>query len=185
MMDPRAVFGLATALSLLGCLVLSKLYVGPRLRALSRTDALTALVAPHVLLRFIGLSFLVPGVVSPELPLAFAIPAAYGDMITGVLAIVATAGLSRRAPWAQPAVWGFNIIGFTDLVFAVVQGARAGLDPGRLGAAYFVVTAVVPPLLVSHVLTFGVLVYKERRELPREDHRIAAPGRESPQGASR
>ena len=46
--------------------------------------------------RFIGLSFLVPGVVSPSLPAGFAIPAAYGDFIAGILAIVATIALVNR-----------------------------------------------------------------------------------------
>jgi hypothetical protein len=39
---------------------------------------------------------LVPGVVSPLLPLGFAIPAAYGDFIAGILAIVATIALVNR-----------------------------------------------------------------------------------------
>jgi hypothetical protein len=37
-------------------------YIWPRLRILERDDALVALVVPHAC-RFVGLSFLVPGVV--------------------------------------------------------------------------------------------------------------------------
>jgi hypothetical protein len=43
--------------------------------------------------RFVGLAFLVKGVVSPELPAAFAVPAAYGDLIAAVLALLALAAL--------------------------------------------------------------------------------------------
>jgi hypothetical protein len=44
----------------------------------------------HVLLvprafRFVGLSFLVPGVVSPPLPSDFTVPASYGDLIAAIL----------------------------------------------------------------------------------------------------
>ena len=43
--------------------------------------------------RFIGLSFLVPGVVSPDLPIAFARDAAYGDIVAAILALAALATL--------------------------------------------------------------------------------------------
>jgi hypothetical protein len=111
-------------------------------------------------LRFIGLSFLVPGVVDSSLPAAFAVPAAYGDFVAGVLAIIATVGLARRATWAVAAVWLFNTWGAADLLFAFYQGAMLRLDPGALGAAFFIVTAVVPPLLVTHALAFRVLIFK-------------------------
>jgi hypothetical protein len=112
-------------------------------------------------LRFIGLSFLVPGVVSPHLPVAFAVPAAYGDFVAGLLAIIATTALSKRASWAIPVVWLFNIWGAADLLFAFVQGARVQLDPGALGASFFIVTAIVPPLLVTHALIFQILIFRK------------------------
>jgi hypothetical protein len=111
--------------------------------------------------RFIGLSFLVPGVVSPQLPAAFAVPAAYGDFVAGLLAIVATIALSKRATWAVVVVWLFNIWGAADLIFAFVQGTRVQLDPGALGAAFFIVTAIVPPLFVTHALIFRVLIFRK------------------------
>jgi hypothetical protein len=39
--------------------------------------------------RFFGLVFLLPGFVGPNLPVGFATPAAYGDLATGLLAILA------------------------------------------------------------------------------------------------
>ena len=47
--------------------------------------------------RYIGLVFLVPTVVPPGLPDAFAKPAAYGDLVTALLAIVAL--LALRGDW--------------------------------------------------------------------------------------
>jgi hypothetical protein len=47
-------------------------------------DALRTVLLLHSF-RFIGLAFLIPGVVSPESPIAFARPAAYGDLTTAVL----------------------------------------------------------------------------------------------------
>lgn len=145
-------------MSFVSSVVFAKLYAWPRLRIIDRDHALLALVAPHMFLRFIGLSFLVPGVVSPSLPAGFAVPAAYGDFVAGILAVAATVALSRRASWAIALVWLFNIWGAADLLFAIFQGLRVQIDPGALGAAFFIPTAVVPPLLVTHVLIFRLLV---------------------------
>ena len=161
-MDPRIIFGASVLMSFVSSAVIAKLFVWPRLRNMNQYDSLTRLVAPHMFLRFVGLSFLVPGVVfSP--PAAFAVPAAYGDFVAGILAIIATVALSRRATWAIVVVWLFNIWGAADLLFAFYQGARVQLDPGTLGAAYFIVTAIVPPLLVTHGLIFRVLAFKHGR----------------------
>jgi hypothetical protein len=156
-MSPRAVFGLSVLLGLVSSSVAAVLLVEPALRTLDSRTALLWLVAPHMFLRFIGLSFLVPGVVSASLPKKWAAPAAYGDFAAGILAVVATIGLAERAGWAEIAVWVFNFLGSADLLFAFFMGARVRLEPGSLGASYFIVTAIVPCLLVSHALVFIVL----------------------------
>ncbi|MGA7931251.1 MAG: hypothetical protein WCA20_35310 [Candidatus Sulfotelmatobacter sp.] len=145
-------------MTLVSSVVIAKLYVWPWLLTMKRDSALVTLVAPHMFLRFIGLSFLVHGVVSPLLPRAFAVPAAYGDFVAGVLAIIATLALSRRASWAITAVWVFNVWGTADLLFAFYQGPRLPIHPGDLGAAFFIPTAIVPLLLVAHALIFLLLV---------------------------
>jgi hypothetical protein len=132
-------------------------YLWPRLRRLGQDYALRVLVVPHIF-RFVGLSFLVPGVVSPALPSAFAVPAAYGDIVAALLALAATVALSRHASVATPLVWIFNVWGAADLLLAFYNGARVNLDPGALGAAFYIPTAVVPPLLILHVLVFGLLI---------------------------
>ena len=157
-MNDLALFGIGAAMSLVSSAVLAKYYLWPRIRMKEREEALVPLVAPHMFLRFIGLSLLVPGVVSQQLPAGFAMPAAFGDFGAGVLAIVATVGLLKRASWAIPAVWLFNVWGTIDFLYAMSQGPRLLTDPGALGAAFYVPTAIVPPLLVTHVLIFGLLV---------------------------
>lgn len=156
-MDVRALFGLSALLSLVASCVFAKLFIWPRLQSMELRDALVPLVAPHMFFRFIGLSFLVPGVVSESLPSAFAVPAAYGDLIAGILAILATLLLTNRAAWSVGAVWFFNVWGAADLLFAVVQGPRIQVDPAWFGAAFFIPTAIVPPLLVTHALIFRLL----------------------------
>jgi hypothetical protein len=156
-MDVQALYGLSVLMSFVAFGLVTKLYIWPRLRILERDDALVPLVVPHTF-RFIGLSFLVPGVVSPSLPSAFAAPAAYGDLVAAILAVAATMALSRRASLATLLVWLFNVWGTADLLFAFYQGFRVDLDARMLGAAFFIPTVIVPALLITHGLIFWLLV---------------------------
>jgi hypothetical protein len=76
-MSSDALFGLSILMSFLAFAIVTKVYIWPRLRVMPRTEALIPLVIPHTF-RFVGLSFLIPGVVSPSLSPAFAVPVAYG-----------------------------------------------------------------------------------------------------------
>jgi len=116
-MNNVAIIGLSVVLCFIAFSIVAGNYITPRLQAWSKEDAIKALVAPHMF-RFVGLAFLMPGVVSPTLSPAFANPAAYGDLGAAVLAIIAVLGLSVRASCAMLVVWIFNIEGTTDLLFA-------------------------------------------------------------------
>lgn len=157
-MTPRMVFGISVVMSLVSAIVAAVLLAWPRLETMSLVEGLIWLIAPHMFLRFIGLSFLMPGVVSPSLPRAWAAPAAYGDLAAGILAIVATVALTTGAAWATAAAWTFNVVGAGDLLYAFYKGPRERLEPGGLGAAFYIVTAIVPPLLVTHALIFMLLI---------------------------
>ena len=106
--------------------------------------------------RFIGLAFLVPGVVAPDLPPAFAHSAAYGDIIAAVLALLALISL----PSASGVViaWIFSLWGTADLFNAFYQANHAGLMAGQLGATYFIPTFIVPLLLITHGLGLRILL---------------------------
>ena len=161
-MNALAIFGISALMSTISWGIVAKLYVWPRLQSVERNRALAMLVAPHMF-RFVGLSFLVTGVVSSSLPAAFAVPAAYGDFVAGVLAIIAAVALWQRASWAITTAWAFNLWGTADLLLAFYDGPHSGLQPGALGATFFLVTAIVPALLISHALIFGLLVRPELR----------------------
>ncbi len=156
-MDIRALFGLSIIMSFVAFGLVTKLYIWPRLRILGRDNALIALVVPHAF-RFIGLSFLVPGVVSAALPRAFAAPAAYGDLVATILAVGTSIALSRRASLAIVLVWVFNIWGTADLLFAFYHALSIQLDARMLGAAFFIPTVAVPPYLIMHGLIFRLVI---------------------------
>ncbi len=135
--------------------IVAKRYIWPKLRLLRRSEALRPLLILHSF-RFIGLAFLVPGVVSPELPSAFAYSAAYGDLVAATLALLSLVSLPRRA--GIVIAWIFNLWGLADLLNAFYQANDAGLVAGQLGATYFIPTLVVPLLLITHGLVFRILL---------------------------
>jgi hypothetical protein len=95
-MASGALFGLSVLMSFISFGLVTKLYVWPKVQAMPAEEALILLVIPHTF-RFVGLSFLVPGVVSSSLSSAFALPAGYGDLIAAVLAVISIFGLTAHA----------------------------------------------------------------------------------------
>ena len=148
-------FFVSIAFSLIAWGIVVARYIWPELRLRPRAEALRPLLMLHSF-RFIGLAFLIPGVVSPDLPSAFARWAAYGDIIAAMLAWLSLLLLPSAAGVA--AAWIFNIWGFADLLNAFYQANHAGLLAGQLGAAYFLPTLVVPLLLITHALAFRILL---------------------------
>jgi hypothetical protein len=160
-MNAHAVLGLSVLMSFVAFGIVTSLYIWPRVRRMGRDEALVGLLAPHAF-RFVGLSFLVPGVVAPTLPHGFAAPAAYGDLIAALLSMAAIFSLRRHASFAIPLVWLFNLWGAADLLNAIYQGQIGySIGPGALGASFYIPTAVVPPLLVIHGLIFRLLLSRK------------------------
>ena len=154
-MLPQLAFFGSIAFSLIAWAIVTARYISPQLRHRQRSDALRPLLILHSF-RFIGLAFLVPGVVSPDLPPAFATSAAFGDIVAATLALLSL--LSLRSAAGVLVVWIFNIWGLLDLVNAFYQANATGLLPGQFGATYFIPTLIVPLLLMTHGLAFRVLL---------------------------
>ena len=160
-----ALFGITVAFSLVVWGLVARQYFWPALRGRERADALRPILFLHSF-RFMGLSFLIPGVVSADLPASFARPVAYGDLATAVLALLALTMLSSKG--AALPVWVFNIVGTVDLLNAYYQGSRISIAnaPGVMGAAYVIPTLVVPLLLVTHVLVFRIMLRPQTAVIP-------------------
>ena len=148
-------FFVSIAFSLVVWGIVAAQYIWPHLRARQQADALRPLLTLHSF-RFVGLAFLVPGVVSPDLPAAFAHSAAYGDIVAAILALLSLLLLSRGV--GTVVAWTFNLWGLVDLLNAFYQGNHAGLLAGQLGATYFIPTLIVPLLLITHGLIFRILL---------------------------
>jgi len=169
MQSQLAFFG-SIAFSFIAWGIVTARYIWPELRLRQRAEALRPLLILHSF-RFIGLAFLVPGVVAPDLPSAFAHSAAYGDIIAAILAVLALTAL----PSASGVViaWIFSFWGTADLFNAFYQANHAGLMAGQLGATYFIPTFIVPLLLITHGLGFRILLQHQNVSAVQENRHLA------------
>ena len=163
-------FFVSIAFSLIAWGIVAARYIWPELSIRPRVEALRPLLVLHSF-RFIGLAFLVPGVVSPDLPTAFAHSAAYGDMIAAILALLSLVLLPSSVGVA--ATWIFNLWGAADILNAFYQANHSGLLPGQLGATYFLPTVIVPLLLVTHGLAFRILLQHQPEPAMQESRHLA------------
>ena len=169
-MLPQLIFFASVAFSFVAWGIVAARYIWPKLRGLERTEALRPILILHSF-RFFGLVFLVPGVVSPDLPSAFARPTAYGDFIAAILALLALLTLSSRA--GSFLAWIFNIWGAVDLLNAFYQGNHARLLAGQLGATYVIPTLIVPLLLITHGLAFRILLQHQQESAMQQSRHLA------------
>ena len=163
-------FFMSIAFSFIAWGIVTAQYVWPELRVRQRADALRPLLILHSF-RFLGLAFLVPGVVSPDLPSTFAYSAAYGDIIAAILALLSLILLPSAA--GVVVAWVFSIWGSADLLNAFYQANHAGLMAGQLGATYFIPTFVVPLLLITHGLAFRILLQHQNVPAVQESRHLA------------
>ena len=160
-MSPATIFQLHLVLGYVPWLLWLGAYGWPWLRSMDRVEAQRAIAVLHSF-RFFGLVFLVPGVVSPDLPAGFAAFAAYGDFATGVLAMLALATVRIR-PLFWALVAAFNLVGAADILIDYYHGNQVGLAAlaGELGATYAIPIIYVPALMITHVVAVYLLVRPE------------------------
>ena len=143
------------ALSTLIFWMAARLYLFPRLETLKTAAVLVPILILHAF-RHLGLMFLAPGATYAGMPPQFAYPAAYGDLLAAILAVIAIPSVVSGGRAARPLVWIFNLEGSLDLIVAIVLATAYGA-PAYMGAAYWIPAFWVPALLVTHYITFLVL----------------------------
>jgi hypothetical protein len=157
-MNPLTIFRIDMVLGYLAWGLLIAAYIWPRLKTMDRVEAHRA-IATFNSFRFFGLVFLLPGFIGPNLPQGFAVPAAYGDLATGLVALLALLTVRVRILY-WPLVWGFNLVGLVDLVMDTTQAMRLHVPEvaGQLGAAYAIPILYVPGLFLIHLVAFWLLL---------------------------
>ncbi len=135
--------------------LMAKWYVFPGLKRLTLIEAFTPILILNSA-RFLGLMFISSDVAKAGMPEAFSIPAAYGDLLTAILAGIALIALRNKSRSAIALIWLVNIVGLVDLLYAVTIGVLNNAT-AYMGAAYWIPAFIVPGLLVSHIMTFKLL----------------------------
>lgn len=147
------------ALSTLVFWVAARTYVVPNLSRWNPQAILIPILLLHSF-RHLGLMFLAPGATYPGMPPQFAHPAAWGDLVTAVLAMTAILSGTPR-----PLLWIFNVVGTVDLLAAITLATIYGA-PAFMGPAYWIPAFWVPALLITHLLTFIILLKDEKSPAP-------------------
>jgi hypothetical protein len=136
--------------------IAARFYLFPLLPGLEPRAVLTPILLLHAL-RHLGLMFLAEGATLPGIPAEFAYPAAFGDLLAALLALLALSALGRNLRASRWLVWIFNLVGSIDLAAAIAL-ATAYDASAFMGPAYWIPAFWVPALIVTHAVTFIVLV---------------------------
>jgi len=157
-MSPEIIFNMHLILGYVAWLLCFGAYVMPRFKSMDLVAAQRAIATLHSF-RFFGLVFIVPGLVGPNLPASFATFAAYWDLATGVLAILALLTVRIR-PLFWVLVVAFNLVGMIDIILDYYHATRLGLPAlaGQLGVTYAIPIIYVPVLMITHVVAFYLLL---------------------------
>ena len=156
-MSPETIFNLHLILGYVAWLLCFRAYLLPGLKSMDLVAAQRAIATLHTF-RFFGLVFILPGVIG-SLPAVFATFAAYWDLATGVLAMLALLTVRMR-----PVFWlfvvAFNLVGVVDLILDYYHATQVGLPAlaGQLGVAYAIPVLYVPVLMITHVVAFYLLL---------------------------
>lgn len=163
-MSPETLFQIHLVSGYVAWLLCFRVYFWPKLKSMAPLNAHRAIATLHSF-RFFGLVFILPGVVGPNLPGSFATFAAYWDLATGVLAMLALLTVSVRALFWLFIV-AFNVVGTVDLILDYYHAIQVGLPmlSGQLGAAYAIPIIYVPALMITHLVAFYLLLRPQPKE---------------------
>lgn len=140
--------------------IVARMYLIPHLQQLSDRVLFQPILLFHSL-RHLGLMFLSSGAVIKGMPSAFAVPAAMGDLITAILAVIALVAVRKQSSNKIALLWIFNLFGTLDLLYAITMGTLHNIGP-FMGASYWIPSFWVPMLLVTHYIVFLRLLGKDR-----------------------
>jgi hypothetical protein len=150
-------FVISSAVAYVAFGLIANWYLWPAIKDRPAKVALTPLLL-YACLRVNGLIFLMPGLASPDLPSAFAVPTAYGDLASAILALIAIACLRLNSALAVLSLWVFNIVGFCDLGYANFSSFKDHVGPALLGPGYYLAAINVPAMMTVHVVIFIYLL---------------------------
>ena len=100
---------------------------------------------------------MMPAFIGPGLPAEFAVPAAFGDLATSLLAFASILTYRwERVSLILTAL--YTVVGATDLLNNVYRTIALNINPTSFGVAYLIPILYVPLLLLMHGVTIWLLI---------------------------
>lgn len=156
-MDNVAIFWIQIITSVFVFSLVALWYVWPALTKLSRNSALAPLLFVHVM-RYLGLTTLVTGMIDPKLPKDFLSTAAYGDVLAAALALASIFALRSNTRVAVPLVWVFSAWGFLDMLIGLKSTFQLNVASFDLGTFWYIYIFYAPLVIVTHVMIVLILL---------------------------
>ena len=140
---------------------IAKIWLWPKLRSMTKVDALSALLIFSGF-RYLGLQFINPAVAN--IPAGFAQTAAYGDFAVGLLAIVGALAIRFSQAVGVALAWVYAVCGSLDFMYAGKLAAEFQASD-HIGAAWPIFHIGGPAWMVTLVLLFVTLIkHKDEAE---------------------
>jgi len=158
-LDSLVVLGVQCTFSLFVFFLIIKWHVVPKITKKNKFDVLALLLLVNVF-RYLPLSLFMPGQVSANFPPYLKEIIAYGDFLSGILALIAMILLKSKKKSAVNFTWLFSVVSIIDIlvVLTLAMSEKVYLLP--LGANYFTVSVYVPMLIVIQVVILKILLSK-------------------------
>ena len=156
-MSPFVIGNIQFTLSLIIYTLIMLWYIWPGARLKPWREAVIPLLFIHAF-RYGPLTLLMPGQVDSALPIAVKETIAYGDFLSGILAILAILMVRYRMSGDKVTVWIFTIVGLLDVAVASFTGIQAGALDLYMGFNLYILNFYVPMLIVSHITIIKLLL---------------------------
>jgi hypothetical protein len=143
-------------------LLIFRTYLQPWFEMRDFDAAVMPLLMVHVF-RYLGLALLVTGQVDEAVSRDALSIMAYGDLASGVCALLAVIAISAGSRFVVPLVVLFSIVGIADLITIGPTALNAGVIVSPIGTMWFFLVIFAPILLLSHIYILYRLVRHFRR----------------------
>ncbi len=136
-----------------------KWYVIPEINKETKFEILAFLLLINVF-RYLPLSLFMPGQVAEDFPFYLKESIAYGDFLSGFLALIALLLLKSKKKSAVKFTWLFSIVSILDICIVMTLAMIEKVYLLPLGANYFTVSVYVPMLIVIQIVILRILTVK-------------------------
>lgn len=145
------------SMAIVAYLLIFRTYLHPRLRELPFEAAVMPFLILHIF-RYLGLALLVTGQVDPAVSRDALSLMAYGDLASGVCALLAVIAIAMKSRFVVPLIVLFSVVGIGDLITIGPTALNAGVIVSPIGTMWFFLVTFAPILLLSHIYIIDRLI---------------------------